>query len=421
MQHVSLDSAESHAAERALCAVRAGRAARGGRSRTHAAAPASANGWRHWRRTHELGSSCVLGEVRASQCGARTNLPSPTVRPLSLVVDPVHQQFICFNVRKAVRLTVAGSAPSFIARSTMASARPGWGSLRPPSARDIAPRKRHKGLDKPVPPFEHLVVLDFEWTADNRRRMEPCAEILQFPSVLVRLAGRDSRIVDEFDTFVRPTFNPTLTPFSAQLTGIRQADIDAAPPLKAAMASYLGWLASHGLASPEGAKLGHWAICTWSDADVGSQLATEARTKGLDVPACFASWVDLRLLYKRHFKTEPTGGLQACVERLGLTFDGRAHNGLVDSRNTAKIVVHMARGSYEHGAFAFCRTTRGLDASGRTYRAPPGSSAARPELVAKPAFAPSASALAVDGAELRCQPAAAAETAVAAAAAPAST
>ena len=56
-------------------------------------------------------------------------------------------------------------------------------------------------------------------------------------------------------------------------------------------------------------------------------------------------------------------------ERVGLTFEGRAHNGLVDSRNTAALALRMARGTYEHGAFVFRRPTRGLDADGDTFRA----------------------------------------------------
>ena len=37
--------------------------------------------------------------------------------------------------------------------------------------------------------MEHLVVLDFEWTADDKRPMLPIPEITQFPSVLVRLGS----------------------------------------------------------------------------------------------------------------------------------------------------------------------------------------------------------------------------------------
>jgi len=206
----------------------------------------------------------------------------------------------------------------------------GWGFLQPPSLRDIRGRGgATKGLSAPPPPLTHLVVLDFEWTADDRRKMEPCSEITQFPSVLVRLDGHASVATDQFDTFVRPVYNPQLTPFAVGLTAITQADVDAAPTLVEVLPRYLEWLRGHGLVDAAGRRLGSWCVCTWSDADIGGQLSSECRHKDIAMPACFDAWVDLKLLYRRHYRTAPSGGLRACVERLGLTFEGRAHNGLV--------------------------------------------------------------------------------------------
>jgi inhibitor of KinA sporulation pathway (predicted exonuclease) len=77
--------------------------------------------------------------------------------------------------------------------------------------------------------------------------IKPCSEITQFPSVLVRLAGRESVACDEFDTFVRPRFNPLLSSFASELTGISQSQVDGAPLLEDAMRRYLAWLESHDL------------------------------------------------------------------------------------------------------------------------------------------------------------------------------
>jgi inhibitor of KinA sporulation pathway (predicted exonuclease) len=76
-----------------------------------------------------------------------------------------------------------------------------------------------------------LVVLDFEWTADDTVAMLPIPEITQFPSVLVRLSkarggGRTALAVDQFNSYVRPELNPVLTDFSIQLTGIQQVESD---------------------------------------------------------------------------------------------------------------------------------------------------------------------------------------------------
>eukprot|EP00439_Symbiodinium_sp_Y106_P053455 s246_g7.t1 len=441
---------------------------------------------------------------------------------------------------------------------------PGWGLLRAPTARDmtLGCLVLRPGSPLQPPSFEYLVVLDFEWTADtadNRKAVKPISEITQFPSVLVRLAGRKTAIVDEFNAYVRPTLNPILPQFSIE------------PRLQKS-----GWLKSHGLVSDDGRRQGHWAICTWTDADIGAQLVRELSFKDLHsrkpvshcaptcgrvkaagmiqhlvlamhtpgrvdillhdhafgiafsgkttktqghsikvvgergllcpkqaaqkmlykmvdapgsclrlqsweicdsvltrliceesaregamlaahcyrnvplagksassrgnslqkiafevdrirhphsvlrssvgeldligtrklqrrgfargsadwlrdsvrvefkssklrwsewhsgwlevpLPGCFDQWVDLKVMFQRHYRCEPKGGLQKCVESLGLTFEGRAHDGLIDCRNTAAIVLHMAQGSMLYGAFTFRRATRGLDRDGNVF------------------------------------------------------
>lgn len=115
----------------------------------------------------------------------------------------------------------------------------------------------------------------------------PISEITQFPSVLVRLEGHKSCIVDEFNTYVRPTLNKTLPQFSIQLTGITQEMVDRSPSLEEALPQYLRWLKSHGLLGNEGQRMGSWAFCTWSDADIAAQLVREFHFKNIEIPSCF--------------------------------------------------------------------------------------------------------------------------------------
>lgn len=153
-----------------------------------------------------------------------------------------------------------------------------------------------------------------------------------------------------------PSNMPTSPPFPLRAhCQFKQAEV---------LPRYCSWLRRHGLIDSTGAKVGKWSICTWSDADIGGQLVRELRQKHIAMPAFFEQWINLKVSYKQHYKTEAKGGLKHCVERLGIQWQGRAHNGLVDSRNTAAIVLHMARGSIQHGAFVFRRSTRGLDAEG---------------------------------------------------------
>ena len=104
---------------------------------------------------------------------------------------------------------------------------------------------------------------------------------------------------------------------------------------------------------------------TWSDADLMSVLEPQLSRLGVPMPRYFGGWINLKLSFKSHFKEEPQGGLQKCIERQGLTFTGRAHSGLVDSVNTAALAMLMVR-----QGFRFVRTTRSFAPDGE---ARPGS------------------------------------------------
>ncbi|KAL3941580.1 MAG: hypothetical protein SGBAC_004082 [Bacillariaceae sp.] len=272
-----------------------------------------------------------------------------------------------------------------------------WGTLRPPTSRDVqGPRKRQKGLDAPIPLLDYIVVMDFEWTASDKSKMEPIAEITQFPAVIMKLEDRkwgstmntydtipespiplpadlctpcfsnrivnaDAYAISAFDTFVKPTFNPTLTKFSIELTAIHQSDVDKAPSIGPVVTDFVKWLKSLGLVDSDRNRVGNWCFATWGDGDIGGTLLQELNFKSLSMPPCFDRWIDLKndSIFLKHYGREPRGGLRKCVEAVGEVWSGRAHNGLVDSFNTAKIVRHMVQ-----TGFRFTRPTRGLDRNG---------------------------------------------------------
>ena len=195
-----------------------------------------------------------------------------------------------------------------------------WGSLKAPSAKDIrGPRRTRKALDRPPQPFDFLLILDYEWTCDNRRRLEP-SEIIEFPSVLVK-CDFPPHVVDEFQVYCKPQVNPTLSKFCTELTGICQATVDGGVLLAEALEQHTAWLRRHGLlesadeAAAGARPTGTFAIVTWSDADVAGQLNSELSRLGVPRPAHFDTWINLKLLYKQHYKREPTGGLVSVLLR----------------------------------------------------------------------------------------------------------
>lgn len=72
-------------------------------------------------------------------------------------------------------------------------------------------------------------------------------------------------------------------------------------------------------------------------------LAMECKWRGLRVAPYLLRWVDLKAAFNRAHKR--SGNLRACVEAAGLKWEGRAHCGLDDARNEARLACHlMCRG-----------------------------------------------------------------------------
>ncbi|GMH65915.1 hypothetical protein TrLO_g8816 [Triparma laevis f. longispina] len=242
--------------------------------------------------------------------------------------------------------------------------------LKAPTKEDIRGNgKRWKGLDQRPTEFKFLVVLDYEWTCDDKKAVYPHAEIIEWGCVLVDME-RPAEIVSKFQEFVKPKHNPTLTTFCKDLTAITQKQVDEGSSLDETIAKFETWLRGYGVqvnvddveydfADSKKNPLSY-AIVTWSDADLGSTLNKQMMGEGLRRRRNFESWINLKVAYKRVYGREPHG-LRKCVEAIGVKFEGRAHSGLVDAENTAAIVLDMVNQQSYKG---FTSTTRFLDVNG---------------------------------------------------------
>ena len=90
---------------------------------------------------------------------------------------------------------------------------------------------------------EPFICCDLEGTCWDSGPLQPVqrkeTEIIEIGAVRM---DRDRTIIDEFQTFVRPQRHAELSTFCTDLTGITQADVDAAPPLPEAMAGFAAWI-----------------------------------------------------------------------------------------------------------------------------------------------------------------------------------
>jgi 3'-5' exoribonuclease 1 len=84
-------------------------------------------------------------------------------------------------------------------------------------------------------PYRYLYCVDLEATCDDVGVNESPRSLVVVPDQmetieigLVVIDLESLEIVDEFQRFVRPQVNPTLTDFCKKLTSIQQADVDSA-------------------------------------------------------------------------------------------------------------------------------------------------------------------------------------------------
>ncbi|KAL0455784.1 UNVERIFIED_CONTAM: ERI1 exoribonuclease 2 [Sesamum latifolium] len=177
--------------------------------------------------------------------------------------------------------------------------------------------------------FQYFVVIDFEATCDKEKAPQP-QEIIEFPSVIV--SSITGQLEACFQTYVRPTCNQHLSDFCKDLTGIQQIQVDRGVTLSEALLRHDKWLEKKGI------KDANFAVVTWSDWDCRVMLESECRYKNIRKPPYFNRWINLRVPFHEVFG-EARCNLREAVEKAGLAWEGRAHCGLDDAKNTARLLA----------------------------------------------------------------------------------
>jgi len=190
----------------------------------------------------------------------------------------------------------------------------------------------------PTSAFDCYVVLDFEATCDKDREMET-QEIIEFPLVLVD--AKTLKQVDEFRTYVRPSFHPELTNFCKEFTGIQQEQVADAPLWPDARAIVETWLQDR----MECLGYGNYIFVTCGDWDLKTMLPSQCKAYKEEVPASFQRWLNIK-----NFYAEATGergkkkkDMVGMLKGLELELEGRHHCGLDDCRNIARILIELLK------------------------------------------------------------------------------
>lgn len=188
---------------------------------------------------------------------------------------------------------------------------------------------------RPVP-SPTLTVFDLEFTAwdgsmaHNWLRPGEFREVVQIGAV--KLDAATFQILDEFDVLVRPRINPCLSPYFEKLTGITtDMVVRKGVDLTLAHARFAAFAAGGPISA-----FGHDEIV----------LEENLRLYGIADAALLPAFHDLRAWFAAH-DVDPRG-LHSCDigPRLGVPFQGHAHNALDDARSVAAgMEVMRARGA----------------------------------------------------------------------------
>jgi inhibitor of KinA sporulation pathway (predicted exonuclease) len=175
------------------------------------------------------------------------------------------------------------------------------------------------------------VVIDFEATCDEPYNPEP-QEVIEFPAVVV-----DSDTATpgpEFHLYLKPVVHSRLTKFCMNLTGIRQDQVDEGVAFPQALSQFEHWRQTQSLTES--------LLVTCGDWDLGSLLPRQCAQHGVPIPEWADRWCNLKRLFAWHF---PQAGdrtrMGEIASALSITMEGRAHSGIDDARNIARILRRL--------------------------------------------------------------------------------
>ena len=192
----------------------------------------------------------------------------------------------------------------------------------------------------------YICFLDFEATCDEIKELNN-HEIIEFPSVLYHWDTSDNKfeLVDEFQQYVKPKHNPTLSAFCKNLTGITQEQVDEGGDFLDVFQNHYNWLKSK---IPYGALASHTLMVTCGNWDLLTMLPKDCRRHWVaNYPKIYQKFINIKTIYQRVLNTPKQYGLGRMIEYTGLTFVGRAHSGIVDSRNMVTLFQYLLDNGYQ--------------------------------------------------------------------------
>lgn len=172
---------------------------------------------------------------------------------------------------------------------------------------------------------ERVLIIDLEATCNDDDSFPiEIMEVIEIGAVIATIAGE---VVAQFQSFVKPHANPTLTSFCKQLTGIEQLEVDNAPSFTIAIAELLKFVAPH-------KPLLFWG--SWGRYDE-KQIRLECQRNNIENPLAWLEHRNLKGDFAKVRKIRQVGTSRA-LALAGLDRAGKHHRALDDAINIAKLI-----------------------------------------------------------------------------------
>lgn len=181
----------------------------------------------------------------------------------------------------------------------------------------------------------NYIIVDFEWN-QPASEATTITEPIRFDSEIIEIGAvkvnENFDRINEFSTYIRPSFYPVMHGGVARLTKIRTQDLANALSFPAAYRQFSNWCGED------------YCLCTWGTNDV-PVLLDNMLMHGLETPNS-VFWCDLQKIFGAEMmRDEKKWSLEKAVDLLGLAKE-RAHDALNDARNTCSICERLDIASY---------------------------------------------------------------------------
>jgi len=222
--------------------------------------------------------------------------------------------------RHYIQYTMPGAISKTETQNNIQNAEEFVNAIQTKIKKEININYNSKDNKKPI-----YLIIDLEATCWKQRRNDN--EIIEIGAVLL---NHEYKIIKTFQTFVKPTKNPKLSPFCTKLTSIQQKQVDNAPGFPVALKRFIKQVEK---ASNRDIK--NIIFCSWGYYDK-HQFQKDCDLYNIEYPFGKHRSLKHEFAKKKNMKTK---GMKQALKISDIKHDGTHHRALDDAQNIAKIFI----------------------------------------------------------------------------------